>query len=687
MNSSLYTKIYNLLNINKFFQFLKKYYKLLYMNKYSNYASFNSDLAIVSNNIIETMTNTELEMSGNLSVEGTLKASKFMTADGNVIDINDAHKKIKEIKDTHVTTLKHNQLKDELLKADELLTKKSDFDNLRNEVSELKNSNISNEEVKELRAKIESAKSTNLGPRQVIGTGNEKMVIGNMGHSSWAGIGHEKINMDVGMSKLNYALLQHHDGVTNLNSSKGKPINFTQADVKKMVLSPEGNLGIGIDRPKHKLEVNGFIKSHGTDIILDNKARRGGKGGSARRALVHDFGDKLTINYEGDYKGGVKINGNIDANGGVGVKNDIHFTGGNNWTLHTPDDKRHILYLAPSTAYGNENWNWGKQTRFHPNGNIDTRGTITANNFVLNDGTVLSKQSSTSSEYSNSNSMSYFESNRNGVEGRHILSHRSYKPIQYSWGTSHVGYSGKSNNVFIRFSGFITCNFSGNVQFRFKTDDGARLYFNDKLIINSWKLQGPTYHSSRGVKVVSNVEYPFYLEWYEHGGGATIQLEWKKPGKSWQVIPKNAFSSRSLKYEKIKTHKGELDYMFEKPIKGRFIQIMPQSWQQHMSFRFDVYVDGVLQNNDDSKRSYSSIWGGGNYKKNKHARSSLNGGQAWSSQHNSKGEWTRLDLGSYKNITGIRILGRDGNNKSSSTSTPKNNFKGQHIKEFLMNIY
>ena len=368
------------------------------MNKYSTYASFNSDLALVSNNIIETMTNTELEMSGNLSVEGTLKASKFMTADGKVIDIDDAHKKIKEIKDTHVTTIKHNQLKDELLKADELLTKKSDFDNLKNEVSELKNSNVSNQEIKELRTKIESAKSTNLGPKQVIGTGNEKMVIGNMGHSSWAGIGHEKVNMDAGMSKLNYALLQHHDGVTNLNSSKGKPINFTQADVKKMVLSPEGNLGIGIDRPKHKLEVNGFIKSHGTDIILDNKARRGGKGGSARRALVHDFGDKLTINYEGDYKGGVKINGNIDANGGVGVKNDIHFTGGNNWTLHTPDDRRHILYLAPSTAYGNKSWNWGKQTRFHPNGNIDTKGNlsvsgnITGNKFLLNDGTEISSQ-------------------------------------------------------------------------------------------------------------------------------------------------------------------------------------------------------------------------------------------------------------------------------------------------------
>ena len=80
---------------------------------------------IIKNKVIESMIDTELEMSGNLSVEGTLKANNFMTADGKVIDIDDAHKKIKEIKDTHVTTITHNKLKDDLLKADELLTKKS----------------------------------------------------------------------------------------------------------------------------------------------------------------------------------------------------------------------------------------------------------------------------------------------------------------------------------------------------------------------------------------------------------------------------------------------------------------------------------------------------------------------------------------------------------------------------------
>ncbi|MGC1516142.1 MAG: hypothetical protein WA810_11260 [Maribacter sp.] len=49
------------------------------------------------------------------------------------------------------------------------------------------------------------------------------------------------------------------------------------------------------------------------DIKLDNADRRSGSG--HRRALVHDHADGLTINYNGDYPGGVTIKGilKIDA--------------------------------------------------------------------------------------------------------------------------------------------------------------------------------------------------------------------------------------------------------------------------------------------------------------------------------------------------------------------------------------
>lgn len=49
------------------------------------------------------------------------------------------------------------------------------------------------------------------------------------------------------------------------------------------------------------------FKATASDVMIDNPARR--KTSSAfRRAFVHDFDDGLTINFAGDYPGGVTIN-------------------------------------------------------------------------------------------------------------------------------------------------------------------------------------------------------------------------------------------------------------------------------------------------------------------------------------------------------------------------------------------
>ncbi len=52
---------------------------------------------------------------------------------------------------------------------------------------------------------------------------------------------------------------------------------------------------------------------------------------------------------------------------------DLHSTGTNSWLLHTPDDGRTSLIVAPAT---NGNWNWGAQTQFLNNGNTIFSGAI-----------------------------------------------------------------------------------------------------------------------------------------------------------------------------------------------------------------------------------------------------------------------------------------------------------------------
>ena len=48
------------------------------------------------------------------------------------------------------------------------------------------------------------------------------------------------------------------------------------------------------------------LKAETSDVMIDNPARRSGQGGW-RRALVHDFQDGLSVNFAGDYPGGVTI--------------------------------------------------------------------------------------------------------------------------------------------------------------------------------------------------------------------------------------------------------------------------------------------------------------------------------------------------------------------------------------------
>jgi len=67
------------------------------------------------------------------------------------------------------------------------------------------------------------------------------------------------------------------------------------------------------DQPPNQINVlcdNLLIQGH--DVMVDSASRRtAGSVTGFRRALVHDQKDGLTINFNGDYPGGVTINGEI----------------------------------------------------------------------------------------------------------------------------------------------------------------------------------------------------------------------------------------------------------------------------------------------------------------------------------------------------------------------------------------
>jgi hypothetical protein len=63
------------------------------------------------------------------------------------------------------------------------------------------------------------------------------------------------------------------------------------------------------------------------DLMLDSPDRRISPNPLFRRALVHDVGDMLTVNYEGDYPGGVKICGLLKAVDGATIAGPVELPG------------------------------------------------------------------------------------------------------------------------------------------------------------------------------------------------------------------------------------------------------------------------------------------------------------------------------------------------------------------------
>jgi hypothetical protein len=68
------------------------------------------------------------------------------------------------------------------------------------------------------------------------------------------------------------------------------------------------------------------LKTTASDLMLDAPGRRRG-GGQHRRALVHDAGDGLTINFAGDYPGGVMVTGNLAVAGNLALSGELSLAG------------------------------------------------------------------------------------------------------------------------------------------------------------------------------------------------------------------------------------------------------------------------------------------------------------------------------------------------------------------------
>ena len=330
-----------------------------------------------------------------------------------------------------------------------------------------------------------------------------------------------------------------------------------------------GNVGIGTKDPKEKLDVNGTIRVHGSEgkfnargdgnqqskkeyiqfVKTDNSsdgARFYAEGSSNKGKLVLGIQDDLqreeSFLIRGEHHRGqsAKNIAEFTADGNLFTNNVTFKKNGTNWWHRTGGDAAIVNADNYNTLMivGREHGGTrkiGMWDTVDVNGNLNVTGKLTNSAIIPNNGRYK---------------MDYYNSNSSGAQISFIKSEYKTTPINYNWGSGNVGSSGKKDNVFIRFSGIIRFPKTGNFRFRTSSDDGNRLFFNGMPITlrrngngntTSWRLQGKTYYTSDEVRVIQDYPYPIHLEWYEHGGGANVQLYWNVNG-GYQIIPISAFS-------------------------------------------------------------------------------------------------------------------------------------------------
>ena len=157
--------------------------------------------------------------------------------------------------------------------------------------------------------------------------------------------------------------------------------------------------------------------------------------------------------------------------------------------------------------------------------------------------------------------------NSKGVHGKYysgtsfdrLISERLDPNIHFDWGAQSPFPGLNSDKFSVRWNGFIKLKSPGEYLFILRSDDGSRLWLNDKLVISDWSQHGErdvsyTYRAAAGETV------DFKLEYFEELWGASVRLDWVPPGGQREVVPASMFTeSKNVKYPDLSIQFAEFD--------------------------------------------------------------------------------------------------------------------------------
>jgi hypothetical protein len=115
---------------------------------------------------------------------------------------------------------------------------------------------------------------------------------------------------------------------------------------------------------------------------------------------------------------------------------------------------------------------------------------------------------------------------------------RTDTTVNFNWGTSAPDASMGLDTFAVRWTGKVVPLYSQTYTFYTTTDDGARLWVNNTLVVDKWINMSATEYSGT-IGLTAGTAYDIRLEYYDNTGSASAALRWSSTSQAKQIIPQS----------------------------------------------------------------------------------------------------------------------------------------------------
>lgn len=122
---------------------------------------------------------------------------------------------------------------------------------------------------------------------------------------------------------------------------------------------------------------------------------------------------------------------------------------------------------------------------------------------------------------------------------------RTDPDVNFNWGTAAPMPGINADGFSVRWTGRITPKTTGTYTFYADTDDGVRLWVDDKLLVDNWVTHAVTENSAT-VTLKAGTQYGIRMEYFEKTGSAVAKLLWSGPSVAKAIIPSSVLNRNSF---------------------------------------------------------------------------------------------------------------------------------------------